>query len=178
MYFLWSSPPGVTWTAAGSWTSDSAVTSLPWSPWDAARSGSLTDHTALFTTFFWQPGWVWLTPVANESQVKAPFHPPLNPPPATTSNQLPSQRQPSEGCKLISQLTIQPLQPQIPPSFFRSSLSSFALLLPLRHYSSPLITFSLSALLYFSFPFFTSLLLYCALLSSPPSACSLTATIL
>ena len=109
---------------------------------------------------------------------KGPISPPLNPPPATTSNQLPSQRQPSEGCKLISQLTIQPLQPQIPPSFFRSSLSSFALLLPLRHYSSPLITFSLSALLYFSFPFFTSLLLYCALLSSPPSACSLTATIL
>lgn len=35
----------------------------------------LWDHTGLFTTFLWQPGRVWLTPVASESQVQAQSQP-------------------------------------------------------------------------------------------------------
>lgn len=120
----------------------------------------LWDHTALFTAFLWQPGRLWLTPVASESQVQAWSHP-LKPP--TNYHQQPSAltKTASEGGKLIWQLTIQPFGLKLPfpsillfpPFYFAplhssliiSSLISSPSFLSSPHLSSPLLSFVLSS---------------------------------
>lgn len=102
----------------------------------------LWDHTALFSTFLWQPGRVWLTPVASESQVQGPSL-------STNYHQQPAAltKTASEGGKLIWQLTIQPFSCRLPPSSLLSSPSLLPILLSCHSSSHLLFSSSSSTVL-------------------------------